>query len=92
MLINTQPVFYTGAQYSSVMNTKTTFAIIATVAILVAAAITPTLMTPASAAIRDACQKNDRTSDGECTGNTDRNGKDDVRLNPANKAPAGQNK
>jgi uncharacterized membrane protein len=74
----------------SAMNTKTTFAIIATVAIL-AAAITPTLMTDASAAIRDACQKNGRTSDGECTGNTDRNGKNDVRLNPANKAPPGQN-
>ena len=74
------------------MNTITTLAIIATVAILVAAAITPTLMTPASAAIRDACEKNGRISEGECTGNTDRNKKDDVRLNPANKAPPGQNR
>ena len=71
------------------MNSKTTFAIIVTVAIL-AAAITPTFLTPASAAIRDACEKNGRISEGGCTGNTDRNGKDDVRLNPANKAPPGQ--
>jgi hypothetical protein len=73
------------------MNSKTTFAIIVTVAIL-AAAITPTLLTPASAAIRDACEKNDRISEGECKGNSPTNGKDDVRLNPADKAPAGQNK
>ena len=45
----------------------------------------------ASAAIRDACEKNGRISDGDCEGNTAKNGKDDVRLNPADKAPPGQN-
>jgi hypothetical protein len=32
----------------------------------------------ASAAIRDACEKNGRVSDGDCEGNTEKNGKDDV--------------
>jgi hypothetical protein len=72
------------------MNAKTTFAIIATVAILVAAAITPTLMTSASAAISDACEKkNGQITEGECKGNSEN--KEDVRVNPAGKKPAGQN-
>lgn len=53
--------------------------------------IAPALVESASAAIRDVCEKNDRVSEGECTGNTDKNGKDDVAVNPANKAPPGQN-
>jgi hypothetical protein len=72
------------------MNAKTTIAIIAAVAIL-AAAITPTLMTSASAqGIRDGCVKNNRISEGDCEGNTEKNGKTDARLNPANKLPPGQ--
>jgi hypothetical protein len=60
------------------------------VAAILAVVIAPALIESASAAIRDACEKNGRTSDGECKGNTEKNGKDDVRLNPADKAPPGQ--
>lgn len=60
-------------------------------AAVLAVVIAPALVESASAAIRDVCEKNDRVSEGECTGNTDKNGKDDVAVNPANKAPPGQN-
>jgi hypothetical protein len=73
------------------MNTKTVFLTVGIAAIL-ALVIAPALIfETASAAIRDACTKNDRTTDGGCTGNTDQNGKTNVRLNPADQAPPGQN-
>ena len=43
------------------------------------------------AAIGDACEKNGRISEGDYEGNTAKNGNDDVRVNPANNAPPGQN-
>lgn len=72
------------------MNKSSIFLAIGLAAVL-AVVVAPAVVDSASAAIRDACQKNGRTSDGGCTGNTDKNGKDDVRLNPADKAPPGQN-
>jgi hypothetical protein len=60
-------------------------------AAVLAVVIAPALVESASAAIRDVCEKNGKIREGECTGNTDSNGKDDVRVNPANKAPHGQN-
>jgi hypothetical protein len=71
------------------MKTSAIFLAIGIVAVM-AVAIVPALTGTASAAIRDACEKNDNIRDGECNGNTDKNGKDDVRLNPADKAPPGQ--
>lgn len=73
------------------MNSRTIFLVIGFAAVL-AVVIAPALVESASAAIRDACEKNGQTRDGSCKGNTDKNGKDDVRLNPANKKPPGQNK
>jgi hypothetical protein len=74
----------------SVMRTTNIFLAVGVAAIL-AVVIAPALVESATAAIRDACEKNDNIRDGECKGNTDQNGKDDVRLNPADKAPPGQN-
>jgi hypothetical protein len=71
-------------------NTNAIFLAIGIAAVL-AIVVAPAMIESASAAIRDACQKNGRTSDGDCEGNTAKNGKEDVRLNPANKAPPGQN-
>jgi uncharacterized membrane protein len=71
------------------MKTSAILLAIGIVAVM-AAAIVPALTGTASAAIRDACEKNGNIRDGECNGNTDKNGKDDVRLNPADKAPPGQ--
>ena len=71
-------------------NTNAIFLAIGIAAVL-AIVVAPAMIESASAAIRDACEKNGRTSDGGCEGNTAKNGKDDVRLNPANKAPPGQN-
>jgi hypothetical protein len=56
-----------------------------------AVVLAPSLVAPASAAIRDVCEKNGRISEGSCEGNTAKNGKDDIAVNPANKAPLGQN-
>jgi hypothetical protein len=61
------------------------------VAAVLAVLIAPAVVESASAAIRNACEKNGRISEGDCEGNTAKNGKDDVRLNPADKAPPGQN-
>lgn len=72
------------------MNKSSIFLAIGVAAVL-AVVIAPAVVESASAAIRDACEKNGRTNDGGCTGNTDKNGKDDVRLNPADKKPPGQN-
>ena len=72
------------------MNTKTTIVFVTLAAAALAVVLAPSLVTPASAAIRDACEKNGRISEGGCNGNTDKNGKDDVRLNPADKQPPGQ--
>ena len=71
-------------------NTNAIFLAIGIAAVL-AIVVAPAMIESASAAIRDACEKNGRTSDGGCEGNTAKNGKDDVRLNPADKAPPGQN-
>ena len=71
-------------------NTNAIFLAIGIAAVL-AIVVAPAMIESASAAIRDACEKNGRVSDGDCEGNTEKNGKDDVRLNPADKAPPGQN-
>jgi len=71
-------------------NTNTIFLAIGIAAVL-AIVVAPALIELASAAIRDACIKNDRISEGDCEGNTAKNGKSDVRLDPADKAPPGQN-
>jgi hypothetical protein len=71
-------------------NTNAIFVVIGIAAVL-AIVVAPAMIESASAAIRDACEKNGRISDGDCEGNTAKNGKDDVRLNPADKAPPGQN-
>ena len=71
-------------------NTNAIFLAIGIAAVL-AIVVAPAMIESASAAIRDACEKNGRVSDGDCEGNTAKNGKEDVRLNPANKAPPGQN-
>jgi hypothetical protein len=71
-------------------NTNAIYLAIGIVAVL-AIVVAPAMIESASAAIRDACEKNGRISDGDCEGNTEKNGKDDVRLNPADKAPPGQN-
>jgi hypothetical protein len=74
------------------MKSKTTIAVFAILAATALLGATATyVIIPADAAIRDVCEKNGRTSEGGCTGNTDKNGKDDVAVNPANKAPPGQN-
>lgn len=74
------------------MKSNTTLAIFAVLAATALLGATATnMIIPADAAIRDACEKNGKISEGGCEGNTDKNGKDDVRLNPANKAPPGQN-
>jgi hypothetical protein len=62
------------------------------VAAILAVVITPTLVNSASAAIRDVCEKNGRISEGECKGNTDKNGKDDQRVNNNDFPPPGQNR
>jgi hypothetical protein len=72
------------------MNKSSIFLAIGVAAVL-AVVIAPAVVESASAAIRDACEKNGRISEGGCEGNTAKNGKDDVRVNPANKAPPGQN-
>ena len=105
LLVNTQSLFYNRAQSRSVMNTKTTFAIIATVAIL-AAAITPTFLTEASAKITPgtpgtppSCTNNGGNQPGgqQPTCNND-NGLTQnpgtpgtPATNPAGHAPPGQN-
>ena len=79
------------------MNTKTTFAIIATVAIL-AAAITPTFMTQADAKIteRTECVRpSGETQERPCPGKSGTQGQseeDTDFVNPQGKEPPGQNK
>jgi hypothetical protein len=80
------------------MNTKTTFAIIATVAIL-AAAITPTFLTQASAKITETPPTCERPSgnerDGPCpgkSGDTEPIEEDTDFENPQGKQPGGHNK
>jgi hypothetical protein len=62
------------------------------VAAALAVVIAPALVESASAAIRDVCEKNDNIREGECKGNTDRNGKDDQRVNNNDFPPPGQNR
>jgi hypothetical protein len=72
------------------MNTKTTIIFVALAAAALAVVLAPSLVATASAQITDVCKKNGRTSEGECTGNTDQNGKVPARQNPAGKEPPGQ--
>jgi hypothetical protein len=62
------------------------------VAAVLAVIIAPALVVSASAAIRDVSEKNGSIKEGECKGNTDKNGKDDERVNNNDFAPPGQNK
>jgi hypothetical protein len=74
-----------------VMKTNAIFLAIGVAAVL-AVIIAPALVVSASAAIRDVCEKNGSIKEGECKGNTDKNGKDDERVNNNDFAPPGQNK
>jgi hypothetical protein len=78
------------------MNTKTTFAIIAMVAIL-AAAITPTFLTQASAKITEetnCVRPSGNVREGPCpggSGDTTPIEEETENVNPQGKAPPGQN-
>ena len=78
------------------MNTKTTLAIIASLTVL-AAAITPTLMTQADAKIteRTQCERpSGNVREGPCPGASGTQGQSEEetqRVNPQGKAPPGQN-
>ena len=50
-------------------NTNAIFLAIGIAAVL-AIVVAPAMIESASAAIRDACEKNDRISEGDCEGNT----------------------
>jgi hypothetical protein len=62
------------------------------VAAVLTVVIVPALIESASAAIREVCEKNGNIQEGECKGNTDRNGKDDQNVNNNNFPPPGQNR
>jgi hypothetical protein len=61
--------------------------IIATVVFsaLLSAALAPMVTNEASARISEGCEKNGNVKEGSCKGNTDKNGKDDVCVNPKGK-------
>jgi hypothetical protein len=73
------------------MKTSAMFLAIGVAAVL-AVIIAPSLTVSASAAIRDVCEKNGQIKEGECNGNTAKNGKDDERVNNNDFAPPGQNR
>ncbi len=52
---------------------------------LLSVALAPLVANQASARISEGCEKNGNVRDGSCTGNTDKNGKDPVCINPNKK-------
>ena len=52
---------------------------------LLSVALAPMVTNEASARISEGCKKNDNVKEGSCKGNTDKNGKDDVCVNPNKK-------
>ena len=48
-------------------------------------ALAPLVTNQASAKISQGCEKNGNVKEGSCKGNTDKNGKDDVCINPKGK-------
>ena len=52
---------------------------------LLSVALAPLVTTEASAKISKGCEKNGNVKEGSCNGNTDKNGKDDVCVNPKGK-------
>ena len=66
------------------MYSKIVIAIVIFSAIL-SIALAPMVTNDASAKIREGCEKNGNVKEGSCNGNTNKNGKDDVCINPNNK-------
>ena len=66
------------------MLSKIVIAIVIFSAIL-SVALAPMVTNDASAKIREGCEKNGDVKEGSCRGNTDKNGKDDVCINPNDK-------
>jgi hypothetical protein len=52
---------------------------------LLSVALAPLVTNQASARISEGCEKNGNVKEGSCKGNTDKNGKDDVCINPKGK-------
>jgi hypothetical protein len=52
---------------------------------LLSVALAPLVTNQASARISEGCEKNGDVKEGSCKGNTDKNGKDDVCINPKGK-------
>ena len=66
------------------MNTKIIFATVIFSALL-SVAIAPMIVNDASAKISQGCEKNGNVNEGSCQGNTAKNGKDPVCINPNGK-------
>jgi hypothetical protein len=52
---------------------------------LLSVALAPMVTNEASARIDEGCEKNGKIREGSCVGNTGKNGKDDVCINPNKK-------